>query len=223
MIEERTAVLFDLDGVVFDTESQYSQVWEEINHKHVPEIRNLSNKIKGTSLQDIFDRYFAGKTEMQREIVSELNDFEADMKFEYIAGFQMFLDVLKKNGIKTAIVTSSNDEKMKSVYKNYPYFKSQFDTIVSADKITKSKPDPECYLLAAEELGCKPEDCFVFEDSFNGLKAGKNAGMKVIGLATTNSADSIRGYSDLVINDFTEMTFTKLLDTKYSSSSSDSE
>ena len=97
---------------------------------------------------------------------------------------------LHNHGVKTAVVTSSNMPKMESVYRYQPAFKSLFDAILTSEDFERSKPDPDCYLKAAERLGVKKDECIVFEDSFNGLRSGRAAGMKVVGLATTNSAES---------------------------------
>ena len=128
------------------------------------------------------------------------------MPYNYIAGAKEFIIMLKENGIKCAVVTSSNDIKMANVYREHPDFTSLFDVFITANKVSRSKPDPQCFLLAAEELNARPEDCIVFEDSFHGLEAGKRASMTVIGLATTNPADQISHLADHIINDFTEIT-----------------
>ena len=85
-----------------------------------------------------------------------------------------------------------------------------FDTLVTADRITQGKPDPMCYLLAAKDLNVSPEDCIVFEDSFNGLKAGMASGATVIGLATTNSREDIAPLCHYVLDDFQGFTYDKL-------------
>jgi len=124
------------------------------------------------------------------------------MDYVYIAGTQDFINGLRKKGIKTAVVTSSNQIKMEAVYQHHPEFKDLFDAILTSEDFERSKPDPDCYLKAAERFGVNPEDCVVFEDSFNGLKSGRAAGMRVVGLATTNPAERIRPLCDEVINDY---------------------
>lgn len=101
---------------------------------------------------------------------------------------------------------------MDSVYSAHPDFKSLFDIILTSEDFEKSKPDPDCYLKGAKAFGVQFDDCVVFEDSFNGLKAGRNAGMKVVGLATTNQADAIKPYSDYVVSDFKELNYQKICD-----------
>ena len=88
------------------------------------------------------------------------------------------------------------------VFKCRICFKNQYDTIITADDITLSKPNPQCFLLAAERLGVKPEECAVFEDSIHGLNAARAAGMYVVGVATSNPYDVVKVMSDVIINDF---------------------
>ena len=77
-----------------------------------------------------------------------------------------------------------------------------FDAILTSEDFERSKPDPDCYLKAAQRLGVEVGDCVVFEDSFNGLKSGRAAGMYVVGLSTTNPAEAIRPYCDEVIANY---------------------
>ena len=94
---------------------------------------------------------------------------------------------------------------MQAVYDSRKEFKAMFDAILTSEDFERSKPDPDCYLKAASRLGVDISECMVFEDSFNGRKSGRAAGMYVVGLATTNSAESIAPYSDRVISDYSEM------------------
>ena len=202
--EMKKAALFDLDGVVFDTEPQYTVFWGQICREYHPEIPDLEYKIKGQTLTQIYDRFFSGQDEEQKVITQRLNEFESNMKFNYVEGFEEFIHSLRQKGVKTAVVTSSNREKMESVYRQRPEFKSLFDAILTSEDFEESKPSPDCYLKGAARFGVKPEDCVVFEDSFNGLKSGRASGAYVVGLATTNPAEAIAPYADQVINDFTQ-------------------
>ncbi len=146
------AALFDFDGVVVDTEPQYSIFWNEQGRKYHPEIPEFGRMIKGQTLTQIYNKYFAGMEDVQREITEDLNMF------------------------------------------------------------TRSKPDPECFLLGATVFDTVPENCVVFEDSFHGLEAGNRAGMTVIGLATTNPEEQIRDKAKAVIQDFNGFSFEKMKD-----------
>ena len=197
------AALFDLDGVVFNTEPQYTEFWGAQCREFHPEHPGLEHEIKGQTLVQIFDRHFSGDLAYSQEIITNrLNDFEQTMRFDYVEGFEDFVSRLRSRGVKTAVVTSSNIAKMQSVYQSRSEFRQMFDAILTSEDFERSKPDPDCYLKAAERLGAEIDECSVFEDSFNGLKSGRAAGMKVVGLATTNSAESIAPYSDVIISNY---------------------
>ena len=206
--------LFDLDGVVFDTESQYSIFWGGIGKEYHPELPDFAHRIKGQTLVQIYDKYFnddavfahiEGFTsckDEQDKITARLDEFEHNMKYEYIAGFEDFVKDLKAHGVKCAVVTSSNIQKMLNVYKHHPEFQSYFDRVLTSEDFAKSKPDPDCYLKGMEYFHAKAEETVGFEDSFNGLKSVKASGAFTMGLATTNAADAIAPYSDYIINDY---------------------
>ena len=200
------AALFDFDGVVMDTETQYSVFWDELGRRYHPEIKDFGCVIKG----QIYDKYFAGMDNIQKKITADLNNFEKGMLYEYIPGVENFMKELRVNGIKIAIVTSSNEQKMSNAYRVHPELKANVDFILTAEMFTHSKPDPECFLLGAKVCDTVPENCIVFEDSFHGLEAGNRAKMTVVGLATTNSAEAIRDKADVVIQDFKEFGFEKM-------------
>lgn len=217
------AALFDLDGVVFDTESQYSVFWGMIGKEYHPEIPDFAQRIKGQTLVQIYDKYFSDEKtfahidgfkdirEEQAKITARLDDFEMNMDYNYIAGFEDFIKDLKQNCVKCAVVTSSNVPKMLNVYKKHPEFQGYFDRVLTSEDFDKSKPDPDCYLKGAACFGVKPEECVGLEDSFNGLKAVRAAGEFTLGLATTNSPESIESFSDYVISDYNGFTFADLV------------
>ena len=196
------AALFDLDGVVVDTESQYTKFWGSVGKKYFPEQPDFAEKIKGSTLVQIYDRYFKGETDKQQTITKGLDDFERSMDYEYIPGYYQFVLKLRELGVKTAVVTSSNIAKMENVYRAHPDFKSLFDAILTSEDFDKSKPDPDCYLKAAQRFGFQSDECVGFEDSINGLKAVKAAKMMCVGLATTNSEEVVAQYADIVIDNY---------------------
>lgn len=202
------AALFDLDGVVFDTEPQYTVFWGAICRKYHPEHPGLEHEIKGSTLTQIYDRWFSGSLEAERaNVTRRLDEYEQQMHYDFIPGFEAFIADLHKHGVKTAVVTSSNIPKMESVYRYQPGFKQLFDAILTSEDFDRSKPDPDCYLKAAERLGVRKSECIVFEDSFNGLRSGRAAEMAVVGLATTNKAEDITPFSDMQIFDYQSVSF----------------
>lgn len=205
-ILDMKAALFDLDGVVFDTEGQYTVFWGQQCREFHPERPGLEHEIKGQTLVQIYDAWFAGPLRDKQALITErLDRFEQQMDYRYVAGFQEYIALLRRRNVQTAVVTSSNRQKMLAVYGAHPEFQGMFDAILTSEDFAASKPDPDCYLRAARRLGARPEDCVVFEDSFNGLRSGRAAGMTVVGLATTNAADAIRPLCDHVVGDYTAL------------------
>jgi len=206
------AALFDLDGVVFDTEPQYTVFWGMICREYHPEHPQLEQEIKGSTLVQIYDRWFSGAlASEQASITARLNAFEAQMSYEFIDGFEALIASLRAHGVKTAVVTSSNQPKMASVYRAQPRFKTLFDAILTSEDFEYSKPHPDCYLKGAARFGAAPSECVVFEDSFNGLKSGRAAGMKVVGVATTNTVEAIAPLSDVQVKDYVGLDYDKLV------------
>lgn len=202
--KEFKAALFDLDGVVFDTEPQYSIFWGGQFRRYYPEHPGMEQLIKGMTLVEIYEKYFQDK-DIQERITRELDEFEQTMDFVYVKGFENYVKSLRGRGVKTAVVTSSNMAKMENVYRKRPEFKTYFDAILTSEDFAESKPSPDCYQRAAQRFGLTKDECLVFEDSFNGLKSGRAAGMYVVGLATTNSSESIAPFADRVIMEYVEM------------------
>ena len=194
--------MFDLDGVVFDTEPQYTIFWGSQFKKYYPQEPGLEHTVKGMTLVQIYDMYFNDQPQKQADITRELNEFEVNMNFEYVAGFEQFITKLRSIGVKTAVVTSSNREKMDNVYAKHPEFKTYFDEVLTSEDFAKSKPDPDCYLKAAQKFGANVDECVGFEDSFNGLKSLQGANMAIVGVATTNSREAIAEYAHKVIDNY---------------------
>ena len=203
-------VLFDFDGVIADTETQYTEFWNRIGREYLGQ-EEFGHTIKGQTLVQIFGKYFEGMDREQEEIVPQLNEFEANMSYDYIPGAQAFMKELKAAGIPMAIVTSSNDIKMSNAYKAHPELLEMVDKVLTSEYFSKSKPDPECFLKGMEILGGTPGETVVFEDSFHGLTAGRASGAKVIGLATTNKREAIAPLCDMVIDNFTYLSLRDLI------------
>ena len=203
------AALFDLDGTLIDTEDQYTVIWGKICRKYRPDIPRLEYLIKGTTLVQIFERYFPNKAD-QVEIDQFLDKSEAEMDYRFYPGALAFIEDLKKNGVKCAIVTSSNQKKMASVRKAIANFDNLFDKVLTSEDFSASKPAPDCYLLGAKVFGCEKEECAVFEDAFTGLQAGMSSGIFTFGITTCNSREAIADKCNYVIDTFEGLTYKKV-------------
>lgn len=199
-----TTALFDFDGVVADTETLYGVFWGNIAERYRLGVPDFTLQVKGMTMGAIFEQFFPGYPEAEkRRIVEECMDYEYRMEYREVPGATGFIQWLKERGFGVGLVTSSPDSKLKFALERLR-LSDIFDTVVSADRIVRGKPDPMCYCLAAADLRVPPAECVVFEDSFFGIEAGKKAGMKVIGLSTTNPAEKVAKMADAVIPDFAD-------------------
>ena len=208
--ELKCAVLFDLDGVLLDSEGQYSIFWEQMDHEYPTGIQQFASFIKGFHLARILN-YFENE-DVRQQVLDKLLEFERHMNYEFFPGALEFVKELRSAGIPMAIVTSSDHKKMQALYSQYPEFPTLFDKIVTGDMVTKAKPDPDCFLMGARQLGVEIKDCIVFEDSRNGLIAGRESGALVIGISTTLDRDTVGQLSDLTLNAVEELTVERMLE-----------
>jgi len=213
------AVIFDMDGVLIDSEPIHYEVEERIFGQlgiFVPE--PLHRSYMGTSGQfmyaDLKSRFGL------KESVEALMEMDDLFRSEFIKslkgivlneGVISLLDELKSAGLKLAVATSSSPEIVDVLLKNCE-ISSVFDAIITTEEAGKSKPEPDVYLLAAQKIGISPASCIVFEDSPNGLLAAKRAGMYCIAVQTDNIAMEELPSSDYVMESFKGMTLAKLIE-----------
>lgn len=204
--------LFDLDGVILDSEGDYTLFWDKMGEKYL-DVKGFGITIKGQTLVKILgDNY---RPEDHARITAQLMDYESKMPFGYIPGAKDFLDSLKREGVRMAVVTSSDKTKMSNVYRRHPEFNSLFDRILTSEDFAASKPSPDCYLKGMSALGADAAHTVVFEDSISGLMAGRGSGATVVALSTTNPAEQVAEYADLVILDFRGYKFSDFLGVKH--------
>lgn len=177
------AVVFDMDGLMFDTEFLVAEGWDYAGEKlGVGKLGYMVNKTLGVNHQktkEIFYEDFGDKvdteklTELTREYVYDYYSKHGVPEKPFL---HETIDYLKNNGYKMAVASSSRKETVHKHLKNAKIF-DYFDAIVCGDMITCSKPDPEIYLKACNLLNEKPEDCYALEDSPNGIRSAYNANM----------------------------------------------
>ena len=201
--------LFDLDGTLIDTEDQYTVLWGNICRKFRPDIPRLEFLIKGSTLVQIFERYFTDPKD-QKEIEEMLDRYEAEMDYSFYPGALDFIADIKKHGVKCAIVTSSNQKKMGFVRKAIPNFDDLFDRVLTSEDFSASKPAPDCYLLGAKVFDCDKSECVVFEDAFTGLQAGMSSGIFTFGITTCNPREAIQDKCNYVLDSYEGLTFEKI-------------
>lgn len=198
----KRAALFDLDGVLVDTEPQYTAFWEEIGREFFPDNADFAESLKGHTLTHIYNIHFADNAEARELVRQRLEDFEAQMRYPLMAGCMEYVSTLREKGWGLAVVTSSDRVKMECFYRSHPDFSQQFHQILTAEDVEHSKPAPDGYVKAARSFGLAPEACVVFEDSLNGLRAGRASGAKLVGFTTSLTAEEIAPLCDVVVNDY---------------------
>ena len=202
-------ILFDLDGVLLDSEGQYSIFWDKMEKTFPTGVPDFASYIKGFHLTRILG-YFADD-EIRNQVLTELLEFERNMKYEFFPGALTFVKMLRDAGIPMAIVTSSDRKKMQALYSQHPEFPTLFDQIITGDMVTKAKPDPECFLLGAQRIGIDIKDCIVFEDSRNGLIAARESGASVIGITTTLKPEDVIPLCDLTAAAVSELSLEQVI------------
>ncbi len=207
----KVGFLFDLDGVLIDSESIYTKIWSEINDLFPTGVENFAIKIKGTTLEAILGHYYPDP-EVRAQVEEALYEREGKIVYQYTAGAKELLEGLKERDIPAVLVTSSNEIKMSHLWEHIPGMRDLFTAVITGDNVTKSKPDPEGYLLGAKLAGCAPNHCVVFEDSLQGVIAGRAAGAYVVGVAGTLPAEVIAPYSDVVVTTLEGFDIDKLVD-----------
>lgn len=178
-------IVFDMDGVLFDTQKIYCRAWEEAaGILGIPDIKEPLTRCIGMNRSDqeaILEAYYHGDF--------PFDDFyrEKDRAFDRILalgvplmkGTREILEFLREKGARVAIASSSRVSMVEDNLKNSG-LTEYFEKIVGGNLVAHSKPDPEIYLKACVLLGVKPEETYAVEDSYNGIRAASAAGMKVI-------------------------------------------
>lgn len=202
-MNEKTGILFDLDGVIIDSEGLYTAFWEKTEKVFPTGIPDFAHAIKGMNLEKILN-YFPEK-ETRESVLQRIHDFDRDLTYPLFPGAMELLRALKRRNIPRALYSSSNPEKMQRLFTVHPALKEMFDVIVNGSMVSRSKPDPEGYLIAARALGCEPSRCVVVEDSMQGVKAGVAAGATVAAIAGTVPREKLLAETPHVFNSIADL------------------
>lgn len=202
------AVIFDMDGVIFDSERATLLCWLELSkEKNFENIYEVFLKCTGTTMEKTksivleaygedfpYDEYASLASKMYHE---RYDGGKLPMK----KGVKDILEYLKENNKKIALASSSRKETVEKELRDAGIY-SFFDEIVTGDMVNRSKPEPDIFLKACEAVGVKPDRAYAIEDSYNGIRAAFRGGLKPIMVPDLLEADDeMKKLSDKVLND----------------------
>lgn len=202
------AVLFDMDGLIFDTESVWKDAFFEANKKFGLNLDEEYRQKEMAGRQEIDIRKMM-KLEFPDVDIDAYRDYMRGLVFEEIksskkllkTGFVEIVDALKMNNIKIALATSSGLDRCDILFGNAGIdYKKIFDAIVTKEEVDSGKPNPEVFLKAAKKLGVETEACVVLEDSILGIQAAHNAGaVPVMVVDLIEPVDELRKLAEHVV------------------------
>lgn len=176
--------IFDMDGVLFDTERVYQQVWQEIAAEHQIELdSSFPAAISGTNgakMRRIVEEYY--RVPDGTEIIETCTQRVREVLARYVPikeGVPEILHFFREKKIPMAVASSSSLQQIESNLQKAD-IREYFTEIVSGTQVAHGKPAPDIFLYAAKQIGCEPKECLVFEDSKNGVRAGYEAGCMTI-------------------------------------------
>ncbi len=202
--------LFDLDGVIVDTAKYHYLAWKRLANELGFEFTEKDNeRLKGVSrIESLEILLKIGGLTFSDKLKQAAAQVKNDWYVEYISGIgesellkgaKEYLTYLRGKGVKVALGSASKNSM--TILKNLGIV-DLFDAIIDGTKITKSKPDPEIFLLGAKALGLKPSECVVFEDAFAGIQAAKAGGFTAVGIGSKdelpNADAQIKGLYELL-------------------------
>ncbi|MEM7550291.1 MAG: HAD family phosphatase [Bacteroidota bacterium] len=204
------ALLFDMDGVIVDNHKYHFKAWQVFAEKYGFELTEAFYKqqMNGRRMKNCLELVF-NRSMTDEEVVSydhEKEEIYRELYRPELKAHEGLIELLKdarEEGFKLAVATSAPTENVIFTIDGLG-IRHFFDSIVDSTQVTQGKPHPEVYLKSAENVETEPSRCIVFEDALRGVEAGKNAGCKVVGVATTHNRSEIVG-TDLVIDTFKDL------------------
>ena len=208
------AVIWDMDGIIADTSQYHHKGWQIVFRKRGTNYTEEDFRRNTGKRSDTIVREVLGEKIPQNEITKIIQEKDETFrqlmgqKIKLFPGVLKLITSLKEHGFKIAIASSAPMENIRLITRSLK-IDNRFDAIVSGWEVTKGKPQPQTFLLAAEKLGVETEDCIVIEDAISGVTASKRAGMRCIAVTNTTSREELRE-ADLIIDTLEEITVADL-------------
>ncbi|MDP8267709.1 MAG: HAD family phosphatase [Candidatus Tenebribacter davisii] len=211
------AVIFDMDGVIIDSEPIYMKIQEELfNDLGFSVSKKEYDEFIGAGMHYMW-HYLSVKHKLPfsiEQLITMNNKLTYDKinnsnALETTTGFIPFINNIKSKRLKTA-VASSTSKKIVNLILSKLGIIDLFDIVISTEEVAKGKPEPDVFLKAAKLLSEDTDNCVAIEDSTNGIKAVTRAGIKCIGFLNINSGKQDLSSSDIIVNSFSEIDLAKL-------------
>jgi len=207
-------IIFDFDGVLFDSSVLHFEVMRNLLAEHEVDLTYENYKTKYFGVNDLvlFQKLLPPSVSdpqvirelLRRKIKLYLEKTRHDLSFPGIPGVKNFLEKIANHISARAIFSNGSDLEVNQALNKLEQgtLRSYFQFVTTIDDVKYGKPNPEGYLLSAKKLKLEPESCLVIEDSLEGIRAAKSAGMTVIGLATTYSTEILKPHVDFAAKDY---------------------
>jgi len=202
------AVIFDLDGVIINSNPAIEKFWHRWAERTKRQLtrQNITEHIHGRKGVETLDALFNDtSTETKEAIIRDAIEFDSRMSPEPIKGINDFIQALFMLNIPMGLVTSSHKKRALLMLEKQS-LSNNFEAHVTAEDVTNGKPHPQPYLIMAKKLNQAPEYCLVFEDAISGVQSAKAAGMEVIGINATAAENLIANGASYVSPNFKELT-----------------
>ena len=204
------AVIFDMDGVIFDSERLVIECWQVIAAKHnVPDIVEICMRVQGNNREETGKRFREKYgndfpyEEYKKEVSALFRQLYGGGRLPLKPGVVEILKDLKDNRVPLALASSTRTDIVKLELEEahlLPYF----DVVLGGDMVPRSKPEPDIFLVAAAGLRVEPVNCYVLEDSFNGIRAAYRAGMHPIMVPDMQQpTKEIRELAEVIVDNLT--------------------
>lgn len=206
MRKQVQAVIFDMDGVIFDSERLVIECWEVIAAKHnIPDIVEICMRVQGNNREETGKRFrekygrdFPYEA-YKKEVAALFRDRYGEGRLPLKPGVVKILEELKRNNIPLALASSTRSDIVKLEMEEANLL-SYFDVVLGGDMVPRSKPEPDIFLAAAAALQAEPKCCYVLEDSHNGIRAAYRAGMHPVMVPDMQQpTEEIRGIAEAVV------------------------
>lgn len=214
----KKAVIFDMDGVLIDSEPAYlemnfklfNELGIEMPEEEYKDFVGMDSLKMWTKIKNKYGLSESAEELRLTEKNLMKNLLEAGADSMTVKGVPELIREFRKKNYALSLASSSSRENIETVISKIN-LRDHFDFVISGDEVGSGKPEPDIFLRVSSEFNLPPEKCFVIEDSFNGIAAAKKAGMHCIGFSAFNSNSQNLSEADMIVNSFTGKDFKEII------------